>query len=431
VAVALICGGAVIGAPSPVQAMPAVPEVQRCIVRPEVWRGATGGGVKCLQFTLIMMGYPVQYSGVYDEATENAIRWFQATHPPLVADGRAGEATLVMLGIDPVSNGISLQQAESASTTESMATTPGPILCLADAQIDPNERGVSVTCLQRRLTELGYYHGSLTGLHDKASADAVKAFQKATPPLQVDGKAGPRTLAAMGIWSGITSGNGRATGPGPFPAPVQDEPFWNLTAEGIPYYNKGTACSASEAAVIAAEFANDGADAATQQWAVYIASREGGCRFDAVNLNLRTKDDSHCTFQLNVLSGMFEPNGALGRRGWTADLVKTSLQACADGASDLWVFCGRGPWTPPYSCTPPWDGSTIGQPDPNLPTTTTIEPPADSSLPFEPPAPSIPVPSLPTVTAPSGPPVRKPVTPVTTTTVPPSTTTTTTSTVPS
>ena len=163
--------------------------------------------------------------------------------------------------------------------------------------------------------------------------------------LQVDGKAGPRTLAAMGIWSGITSGNGRFTGPGPFPAPVQDEPFWNLTAEGIPYYNKGTACTASEAAVIAAEFANDGADAATQQWAVYIASREGGCRYDAVNLNLRTKDDSHCTFQLNVLSGMFEPNGALGRRGWTADLVKSSLQACADGASDLWVFCGRGPWT--------------------------------------------------------------------------------------
>ena len=65
--------------------------MQRCIARPELWRGATGGGVKCLQFTLIMMGYPVQYSGVYDEATENAIRWFQATHPPLVADGRAGE----------------------------------------------------------------------------------------------------------------------------------------------------------------------------------------------------------------------------------------------------------------------------------------------------------------------------------------------------
>ena len=407
VAVVSVWSGLV--ASTPAHAMPSIPEVQRCIARPELWRGATGGGVKCLQFTLIMMGYPVLYSGTYDLPTENAIRWFQATHPPLVADGRAGEQTLVMLGIDATTNGFppgSTASTEGLATTA--ATTPAPFVCLADAQIDPNERGISVTCMQRRLTELGYYKGSITGLHDKASMDAVKAFQKATPPLQVDGKAGPRTLAAMGIWSGISTGNVGATGPGPFPAPVQDLPFWNLTSGGIPFYNKGTACTPTEAAVIAAEFANDGADAATQQWAVYIASREGGCRYDAVNLNLRTKDDSHCTFQLNVLAGMFEPHGALGRRGWTPDLVKTSLQACADAASDLWVFCGRGPWTPPYSCVPPWDGSTIGQPPANLPETTTTTTVPDqsatsSSLPFEPPVPSLPVitaPSIPVPTAP-------------------------------
>jgi hypothetical protein len=314
-----------------------------------------------------------------------------------------------MLGVDADANGFPLPS--QAETTAGASTAP-PV-CLADAQIDPNERGVSITCLQRRLTELGYYAGSITGLHDRASVDAVKAFQKATPPLQVDGKAGPRTLAALGIWSGITSGNGRQTGPGPFPAPVQDEAFWNLTATGIPFYNKSTPCTASEAAVIAAEFANDGADSGTQQWAVYIASREGGCRFDAVNLNLNTKDDSHCTFQLNVLAGMFEPHGALGRRGWTPELVKSSLQACADAASDLWVFCGRGPWQPPYSCTPPWEGSTVGQPSPVLPETTTTEPEATAPLPFEPPAPSIPEPVVPTITAPL---VPDPLTPVTTTT---------------
>lgn len=400
---------------SPAHAMPAVPEVQRCIARPELWRGATGGGVKCLQFTLIMLGYPVQYTGVYDEATENAVRWFQATTPPLVADGRAGEQTLVLMGIDPATNGFDAD----APIPGDPAPGDVPSVCLADAQVDPNERGVSVTCLQRRLTELGYYTGSITGLHDKASVDAVKAYQKATPPLTVDGKAGARTLAALGIWSGITAGNGRTTGPGPFPAPMQDEPFWNLTAGGIPYYNKGTACTPSEAAVIAAEFANDGADAATQQWAVYIASREGGCRYDAVNLNLRTKDDSHCTFQLNVLSGMFEPHGALGRRGWTADLVKSSLQACADAASDLWVFCGRGPWTPPYSCTPPWEGSTIGQPAANLPSTTTTVPdttvPTDATPPFEPPMPILPVITAPSVPLPT---VPDPVATTTTSTIP-------------
>ena len=86
-----------------------------------------------------------------------------------------------------------------------------------------------------------------------------------------------------------------------------------------------------------------------------------------MNVNVRTKDDSHCTFQLNALSGMFAPHGSLGRRGWSTDSVKTSLQACADAASDLWVFCGRGPWTKPYTCAPPWAGSTVDQPPALLP----------------------------------------------------------------
>jgi peptidoglycan hydrolase-like protein with peptidoglycan-binding domain len=385
-----------------------LPEVQRCIVRTDLARGATGGGVKCLQFTLIMMGYPVQYTGVYDEATEGAIRWFQATNPPLVADGHAGQQTLIALGVDPRTNGF---PAAAQTDQQSEPDQPAPPLCLADATIDPNERGQSVSCLQRRLAELGHYQGSVTGTADKATVAAVRAFQTATPPLKVDGHAGPRTLAALGIWSGVTSGNGAAFGPGPFPAPVQDEPNWNLTAQGIPFYNRSTACTPQEAAVIAGEFAKDGADAATQQWAVYIASREGGCRYDAVNVNAATQDDSHCTFQLNVLSGMFEPNGALGRRGWTPDLVKASLQACADAASDLWVFCGRGPWMPPYSCTPPWQGSTDGQPAAALPTTTT-EPEPSTSLPFAPTVPTVPVPTVPSI--PPGPVLVVPVTTTTT-----------------
>jgi hypothetical protein len=94
----------------------------------------------------------------------------------------------------------------------------------------------------------------------------------------------------------------------------------------------------------------------TQQYFIYIASREGNCNFKAVNINPATKDDSHCTFQLNALAGTFEPSGELGRRGWSKENVKDSMQNCADAASDLWVYCARGPWTPPYSCTPPWAG---------------------------------------------------------------------------
>ena len=397
VAVAAVSVLTGLGAPSRVEASPQrptnVPVVQACAAQPELVRGSSGLGVRCLQFTLIMLGYSVPYSGTFDGATEDAVRWYQGMHPPLDADGRAGDATLVAMGIAAAAavylpakasttgatTGASTGARTTGGSTPSPANVPatGRVACVADAQIDPGERGQSITCLQRRLTELGFYQGSITGMHDAPTQSAVRAFQKRTPPLTVDGVAGPRTLAALDIWSGLSVGNGRFTGPGPFPAPVQVELNWNLTTGGIPFYGNRKACTASEAAVIAAEFANDGADAATQQWAVYIASREGGCRPEAVNFNPRTKDDSHCTYQLNALSGTFAPHGELGRRGWTAESVKSSLQACADAASDLWVFCGRGPWVPPYDCKPPWLGATVGQPPallPPPPTSVVVEP---------------------------------------------------------
>ena len=159
----------------------------------------------------------------------------------------------------------------------------------------------------------------------------------------------------MGIWSGKTTEQAgpvvaRAPG-GPFPAGREPFPNWNLTKDGIPYYGNHVPCTKANADIIANEFAKDGADDATQQWATYIASREGGCNERTVNNNPATRDDSHCTFQLNALAGMFEPHGELGRRGWTVDNVKESMQNCADAASDLWVYCGRGPWTPPCVCS--------------------------------------------------------------------------------
>jgi hypothetical protein len=137
---------------------------------------------------------------------------------------------------------------------------------------------------------------------------------------------------------------------------------WRLSADGIPFYDGRPPCSLADANTIAHEFAIDGADAATQQWAVYVASREGGCLFETVTVNTESRDNSHCTFQLNVRSGMFGPTGQLGRLGWTADSVRESMQACADAASDLWAACGRGPWTPPYSCRKPTIGSGLAAP---------------------------------------------------------------------
>jgi peptidoglycan hydrolase-like protein with peptidoglycan-binding domain len=386
----------------------ALPELEPCVAQPTLARGSTGPGVSCLQFSLIMMGYPVPYSAIYDERTETAVRWFQATNPPLVADGKAGDDTLRLLGIHASAAIFApavVTPAVPAGAAVGATSVRQP--CIADAEIAPGERGQSVVCLQRRLIELGHYTGPLTGTHDTPTQQALMRYQKQTPPLRVDGFAGPRTLAALDIWSGLIAADNQPQAgagvfaAGPFPAPVQNEPRWNLTAEGIPFFGNRGQCTRAEADTIAAEFARDGADSATQQWAVYIASREGGCRFAAVNINPSTRDDSHCTFQLNVLSGTFGPRGELGRRGWTVAAVVSSLQACADAASDLWVYCGRGPWIPPYSCKPPWVGATVNQPPALLPPpptsvveTPVVETPVVETPVVEPPVavvPSVPV----------------------------------------
>lgn len=343
---ALLCLGSGGAGATPVAA--GLPSVGLCTADAELTIGATGTSVICLQFALGMLHMSSQpISGVFDQATADAVAWFQASNPPLRVDGRAGPQTLAALGI----------WADKSSA----GVAAGP--CRADATIRPGDAGESVVCLQDTLRELGVYDGISTGRSDPATVAAVQQFQRDTPPLQVDGWAGPRTLAAMGIWSGNANGTAatviitptpNTAPPGPWPAPEQDQPLWRVSAQGIPFYGNRIPCSLADANMIAFQFARDGADVPTQQWAVYIASRETNCNYASININLETQDDSHCAFQLNALAGLFAPTAVLGRLAWTPDSVRTSMQACANAASDLWVYCGRGPWTPPYSCRPPW-----------------------------------------------------------------------------
>lgn len=138
------------------------------------------------------------------------------------------------------------------------------------------------------------------------------------------------------------------------PAPAASSwPHWRITADGVPYYSGRPACTVSQANEIAAQFVAVGASVSTARWAIYVASREGGCNYLAVHIG-RT-DDSHCTFQLNAKSGgPLSVNGLLGRLGWTRSSVKASLQACAQAAAALWSTCGKGPWIAgDYSCKEP------------------------------------------------------------------------------
>ena len=316
-----------------------IPEPGNCTADAELVVGSKGSSVVCVQWSLMWFGlFHGAINGDYQQDTFDSVIAFQQANG-LRVNGHADATTLTAMGI--------------YSGTDNAPPPP----CLADAPVKAGDRGPSAECVQRTLGSLGYFTGTIDGSFGPSTAEAVRAFQLSNPPIPVDGIAGNQTLAALGIWSGYTAGVGVApTDLRWFPATIQAEANWRVL-QGIPFYYGRRACSRADADTIATEFAKDGADVATQQYFIYIASREGSCNYKAVNYNLATKDDSHCTFQLNAMAGMFSPNAELGRRGWNTENVKASMSNCADAASDLWVFCARSPWTPPnYGCAPPWEG---------------------------------------------------------------------------
>ncbi|MGM9521002.1 MAG: spore cortex-lytic enzyme [Oscillospiraceae bacterium] len=70
--------------------------------------------------------------------------------------------------------------------------------------------GATVTKIQQRLSDWGYYSGSIDGIYGSRTEEAVRKFQKANG-LTVDGMAGPETLAAIGLPAG-QSGSGGSSG---------------------------------------------------------------------------------------------------------------------------------------------------------------------------------------------------------------------------
>ena len=60
--------------------------------------------------------------------------------------------------------------------------------------------GNEVTQIQTKLKNWGYYAGSIDGIYGSRTVSAVRSFQRKNG-LTIDGIAGPKTLAAMGIQS--------------------------------------------------------------------------------------------------------------------------------------------------------------------------------------------------------------------------------------
>lgn len=67
--------------------------------------------------------------------------------------------------------------------------------------------GATVTQIQTRLKSWGYYSGSVDGIYGSATEKAVRYFQRVNG-LSVDGQAGDKTLAALGIYEAQSAESG-------------------------------------------------------------------------------------------------------------------------------------------------------------------------------------------------------------------------------
>jgi len=76
------------------------------------------------------------------------------------------------------------------------------VLCLSQkaeaVTYQMGSSGSAVRQIQTKLRDLGLYSAGIDGIYGKATTAAVKAFQKQNG-LTVDGKAGPKTLTALGL----------------------------------------------------------------------------------------------------------------------------------------------------------------------------------------------------------------------------------------
>lgn len=160
-------------------------------------RGARGDSVKTLQQRLKdLKYYKGNVDGKFGDATSRALKAFQEAHG-LTADGVAGKATYAILfsdnalvkGTTPTPAVSETPAAEEATPTPAATEQTWPTL-------KKNDSGDNVAQLQEALIQLGYLTGKADGNYGAATAEAVKAFQKANG-LTVDGSAGAETQKAL------------------------------------------------------------------------------------------------------------------------------------------------------------------------------------------------------------------------------------------
>ena len=146
--------------------------------------GSSGSEVRALQEALIELGYlSGTADGKFGEGTQKAVIAFQQKNNyPDTGLMDANIQAFLYSGSPKNSQGI-------ATKIKTLAPVEGAIMRLGN-------KGEAVEKIQKRLQELGYYTGNITGTYDTTTRAAVTAFQKKNG-LKADGAAGADTQKAV------------------------------------------------------------------------------------------------------------------------------------------------------------------------------------------------------------------------------------------
>lgn len=203
-------------------------------------KGDSGEGVKVLQNRLMVLGfYDGKISGKYLDGSYYAVSDFQRKNS-LDVTGKADVKTQELLfdaGRAVSKTGTVLIQTPSPAITAVPVPTPTPppaglaTQAAGDAAQSPipenaaftkklqkGSKGESVTLLQAKLFELGYYMDEITGTYTNETKEAVVAFQQ-TNGLPADGITGEKTWN-MVFNNQETLEAGATPRPTPVPTPV-------------------------------------------------------------------------------------------------------------------------------------------------------------------------------------------------------------------
>ena len=193
--------------------------------------GSVGEDVRQLQIRLTALGYyEGKASGAYLPATQEAVARFQQ---------HAGESVTGEADVDTLHLIYDADAPAFADSTALPETTPGPdgfddeIVIDGAAAIIPvtpgptvafvkqlkyESKGEAVKQVQRRLTELGYYEGNISGNFLGHTRNAVKAFQKQNA-LEADGVIGEITWNTLFNDPAVRAADD-APKPTPAPTPI-------------------------------------------------------------------------------------------------------------------------------------------------------------------------------------------------------------------